>query len=163
PDPGDPVLLHAMDRDAAEADRPLGEADLAADQVERGGLAGAVRPDQAAELALPDAEVEVRDGDEAAERHGHVVEDDQGLGRRAHVMLPMRPDVSAGGRTSSPSSALRRSGRSKRRAIISAAPAMPFGRNRTTRTNSAPMMRVQVSRKASDSDNAPWTPVTSSA
>jgi hypothetical protein len=52
---------------AVEVDRPGGRADEAADRVEGGRLAGAVGPDQRADLALADAEADVLERGHAAE------------------------------------------------------------------------------------------------
>ena len=65
----DLLLLAAGDLLILELDRAAGDPGASADQVEHGGLAGAVRPDDDAQLAIVDVEVEVVDGLEAVERH----------------------------------------------------------------------------------------------
>ena len=59
----------------------------ARDHVEQRRLAGAVRPDDAADLALGDVERHLVDGDEAAEALGDPVEGKQ----RGHRPSPPRP------------------------------------------------------------------------
>src|SRR3546814_14810955 len=93
----DLVLLGPAERLFAEPDLARAGLGLAADQVERGGLAGAVRPDEAAQLAAGDAQIEVVHGEEAVEAHRHVAQ----LELRAHAApsrLPERAAPSAAGR-----------------------------------------------------------------
>jgi hypothetical protein len=53
-------------------DGAVGGLGLAADEVEQGGLAGAVGADDHAQLVLVDVEVEAVDGLEAVEGHGQA-------------------------------------------------------------------------------------------
>ena len=62
----------ARQRAALELDVAVGEAIDAADAVEQRGLAGAVRADQAADLAVADVERDAAQRDDAAEAHRHV-------------------------------------------------------------------------------------------
>src|SRR5438094_8634165 len=85
-----PARSDAMRRQAE--DRLAGEAHLAArgresarDQIERRGLAGAVRADHAEDLAFADFEVELVHGGEAAEALGQLLD----LEYRSH--MPTRP------------------------------------------------------------------------
>ena len=60
------MTLHAGDVAALEHDLAGGRRDLAGQHLEEGRLAGAVRADDAAQLALVDGEVDVAVGDDAA-------------------------------------------------------------------------------------------------
>ena len=64
--PGDLVHSDAFDPDPLESDRPGARSQLAAQQLEEGALAGAVRADQAAELTPPQVEVHAVDRAHAA-------------------------------------------------------------------------------------------------
>ena len=61
PDARDLVHRHASDRHPVESDPATAWLQLAAQQLEEGALAGAVRADQAAQLTLPQAEVHAVD------------------------------------------------------------------------------------------------------
>ena len=79
-------LLRAEPGDVAvaEVDRARRGRQEAGEQVEQGGLAGAVRPDQGVHAALGDVEVDPLDGGEAAELLGQCPGAQQrGRGRRA--------------------------------------------------------------------------------
>ena len=69
---GHAVARQVLQRAALEQDVAVGEAIEAADAVEQRGLAGAVRPDQAADLAVADIERHAAECDDAAEAHRHV-------------------------------------------------------------------------------------------
>ena len=86
--PRDPPANDPMRRRAQKA--LTVEGDLAGvrpvepgDQIEERGLAGAVRPDQACDLAALDAERDVIDGDDTAKAPRHVLEREEG-----HRALP---------------------------------------------------------------------------
>jgi hypothetical protein len=74
----------ARDPLAVEPDLARIGRDLAGDAVEQRGLAGAVRTDQAQDLALGDAEADLDIGGDAAERLGDPVD----LKQRGHRRLP---------------------------------------------------------------------------
>src|SRR6185369_11706632 len=76
----DLLLPVAGDLLVLELDRAFRNARAAADQIEHRGLAGAVRPDDHAQLALVDVEVELVDGFEAVERNADVLERKQEVG-----------------------------------------------------------------------------------
>ena len=69
---GDLVRLQSVERRSAIAHGAMGRIQKAGDDVEGRGLAGAVRPDQADDLALADREIHVRERNEPAEVHGHL-------------------------------------------------------------------------------------------
>ena len=73
---------------AGEREAPFGRLVEAGDAVEDGGLAGAVRADQRGDVAAPDLEGEIVDGDEAAEAHRQMLDDEQGIGLPAHQPCP---------------------------------------------------------------------------
>ena len=81
-EPGDLVRLGPRNVPTAEQDDAPGGLQLAGQHLEKRALAGAVRPDQAAELALGEREVDVADGLHAAELHAEPLCFDQ---RRAHI------------------------------------------------------------------------------
>src|SRR5215472_16751504 len=69
---------------ALERDRALVGVIEAADGVEQGGLAGAIRADDRHDLAALDAQADPIDGDESAEPHAHAVDLEQRSGPPAH-------------------------------------------------------------------------------
>ena len=71
------IRLPAGDRPVLEHDPAGGRRDRAGDQVVERALAGAVRADQADELALPDREAHARDRIEGAERAGQIADLEQ--------------------------------------------------------------------------------------
>ena len=71
---GDLVRLQSVERRAAIADGAVGRIQKAGNDVECRGLAGAVGPDQADDLALADRKIHVRERDEAPEVHGHLLD-----------------------------------------------------------------------------------------
>src|ERR1700722_14554671 len=82
-----------MARSCARANEPKpqspdGRPIEAGDAVEQRGLAGAVRSDQSRDLALARGEVEIVDGEEAAEAHGQVLDREQR--RSGHAELSVR-------------------------------------------------------------------------
>src|SRR5205085_7049801 len=89
------VRLHLAPRLALEGDAAMLRLVEAVDDVEHGGLAGAVRADDGADFALLDVERHVADRAHAAERQRHVFnrEDDLAgcdiaVGRRPHAAFP---------------------------------------------------------------------------
>ena len=89
---GDGVRADAGDRRAAEQDLAAGRPQLAGQALEEGALARAVRPDHAAQLDLLQGEVDMVDGDDAAEAHRQS----PGLEerRRRHGLdVPVRPSA----------------------------------------------------------------------
>src|SRR5579875_2294256 len=71
--PRRPLLRrHPLDRLSPEPHDAAVGGDLAADEVEEGGLAGPVGPDQAADLARVEGEADVAHGRDAAEGLGHT-------------------------------------------------------------------------------------------
>ena len=77
---GDLVRPQLVDRVAVEGDRALVGLVEAGEAVEEGRLAGAVGPDDAGDRALLELEVELADGDQAAEALGDLL----GLRAAAH-------------------------------------------------------------------------------
>ena len=71
---GDLVRLQIVQRGAAIAHLALGRPQKAGDDVEGGGLAGAVRADQADDLALVDDEIHVGDRNQAAEMNRDMLD-----------------------------------------------------------------------------------------
>src|SRR5262249_46639349 len=69
---GDGVLRQAGDVPPVEGDRSGRGRHLAGDEPGEGRLAGAVRTDDRAELAAPDGDRHLLDGDQASERAGQV-------------------------------------------------------------------------------------------
>ena len=69
---GHAVAAEILERAALEQDVAVGEAVEAADAVEQRGLAGAVRSDQSADLAVADIERNTSQRDHAAEAHRHL-------------------------------------------------------------------------------------------
>src|SRR5690606_11355579 len=66
----------------------------AGDRAQYGGLAGAVRPDQAEELAVRDCEGDVLERGDAAEAHAHALDPEQAhpvAPRRSAPAMPARP------------------------------------------------------------------------
>src|SRR6266568_1076286 len=82
----DAMRLHAQQRPLAEADRPAVGAVVAGDEVEGGGLAGAVRADEPDDGALRHVEGDVVHGGEAAE----ALRDPPHLEQRAHCASSTR-------------------------------------------------------------------------
>jgi len=80
----DLLFLAAGDFLVLELDRALRDLRPTADQVEHRGLAGAVRPDDDAQLALVDVEVESVDGLEPIEGDADVLEREQKIGAAGH-------------------------------------------------------------------------------
>src|SRR6185503_14074798 len=79
--PGSELAWRAgIDALAAQEDLPAAGHQVAGEQVDRRGLAGAVRTDQAHQLALPHDKIEVAHGDDAAEALAEVTCFDQGCG-----------------------------------------------------------------------------------
>ena len=80
----------AADARAAARQRqaPFGRLVEAGDAVEHRRLAGAVGADERGDVAAPDLEREVVDGDEAAEAHRQMLDDEQGIGPPAHQPCP---------------------------------------------------------------------------
>src|SRR5690606_32968287 len=74
---GRAIGLHLLADLAAEGDRPLLRMVEAVDDVEHGGLAGAVRADDGPDLPLADVEGDVGDRLHAAEGQRDVVDDQQ--------------------------------------------------------------------------------------
>ena len=70
---------------------PRGRREKAADQVEEGGLAGAVRADDRAQLAGLDRHRHVVDGDQAAEMLGDVLDPQQAHDVTLRRMMPSTP------------------------------------------------------------------------
>ena len=68
--------------------RPLGRLVEAGDAVEDGRLAGAVGADERGDVAAADRERQVAHGDEAAEAHGQVLDDEQRIAQPAHQPCP---------------------------------------------------------------------------
>src|SRR4029077_17969480 len=85
PEPGDFVRLPSAQPRGAVAQVAAGRLEEAGYDVERRGLARAVRPDQADDLALAHLEIEIGDGNKAAEMHGYVLnrQNDVRLGRHS--------------------------------------------------------------------------------
>ena len=87
---GHAMAAKVLERATLEQDVAVGEAVEAADAVEQRGLAGTVRPDQAADLAVADIERHAAKRDHAAEPHRDIGNVEQrhagGSGgiRRAH-------------------------------------------------------------------------------
>ena len=77
---------------ALEGHGPGGRVDDPGDDVEERRLAGAVRPDDADDRALRDVEVDVADGDQAAETLGHAREPGAGPRRSAPRAQSRRPE-----------------------------------------------------------------------
>ena len=73
---------------AREREPPFGRLVEAGDAVEHRRLAGAVRADQRGDVAAADLERQVVDGDEAAEAHRQMFDDEQGIGLPAHQPCP---------------------------------------------------------------------------
>ena len=69
---GDLMRAEAGDVLAVEDDRPAGRSQKSAQEIEAGRLAGAVRADQADDLALVDGEVDAVDGRQPAEEPGEI-------------------------------------------------------------------------------------------
>ncbi len=111
---GDLVRRDLADVLAVEFDRAAGSAQQTGDQVEDGGLAGAVRADQAKDAALRDIEIDVLQNLQAAKVLADVFE-------LQHYLLP-------------PACALRR-----KNARIRRGSQMPFGRYRITSTRIKPL------------------------
>ncbi len=84
-------------RTPPEVDRPVGRLGQAGDDVEEGGLAGAVRADEADDRALRDVEVDRAHGDQAAEPLGDRLASSMSAPRVGCVasrrvdVLPRRP------------------------------------------------------------------------
>ena len=76
-EPGDAVRRHSQQILAVEHDTTAGRLVQAADAVEERGLAGAVRPDQRADLALLDREGEVGERDDSAELDPNIFDRQQ--------------------------------------------------------------------------------------
>src|SRR6185295_3321804 len=81
--------LEADQARAVEADRALARRVETCDQVEHGGLAGPVGPDQADDLAGGDDEVETAHRDETPETLGESLDLEPGARGRAHATLPV--------------------------------------------------------------------------
>ena len=84
PEADDFLLLAAGDFLVLELDRAVRNPGPAADQVEHGGLAGAVRADDHAQFALVDVEVELVDRLEPVEGDADVLEREQKIGVVGH-------------------------------------------------------------------------------
>jgi hypothetical protein len=84
--PGDLVRGHAGDVLVAEDEPPVGGLVDARDEVEDGGLARAVGPDDREHLAHLDLEGHRVDGPDAAEAHPEVVGREEGHRRRSERM-----------------------------------------------------------------------------
>src|SRR5690348_3471113 len=77
------MCRHPRHIDAVEHDRPGARRKEAADEIEEGRLAGAIRADHGAQLAFGDGERHVAYGGQAAEVLRYVADLQQ-----AHFMLP---------------------------------------------------------------------------
>src|SRR5690606_2965610 len=84
---GDAGGLEAADLLAVEGDGPGIGPQEARDHVERGGLARAVGPEQADDLALGELEAQIVDGNKAAEAPAQAGDGEQ----RAHGAASLRP------------------------------------------------------------------------
>jgi hypothetical protein len=91
--PRDPVGGLAGDARPVEQDLAAAGGERAGDEVEHGGLAGAIRPDQAEEFALCDVEAHVIDRDEAAEGRARRAEG-EGVGSHPRAPCAARPGFS---------------------------------------------------------------------
>ena len=97
--------LHPGAALALEGDRALGRVIEAVDAVQHRGLAGAVRTDDGADLALEDVERDIAQRLHAAEGERHVLDredrvalDDEGDRRGALMVGPRRPPLPLAGR-----------------------------------------------------------------
>src|ERR1700744_922493 len=81
PDVGNLMRLQSVKLCAAIGDAAVRRRQKAGDDVEGGGLAGAVRPDEADDLAFVDGKVQVRQRYEAAEVDADVLDLQGGRGR----------------------------------------------------------------------------------
>ncbi len=77
---GDFVRLQALQVLSAVLHRTFGRFEEARHNVEGGGLAGTVRPDQAEDLPLFDFEVHIRDRVQATELYADMLDAEDGLG-----------------------------------------------------------------------------------
>ena len=115
PRPGDLVGLAPGEVDAREPDCALGRLVHAGHDVEHRRLAGAVGPDQREDLALVDVEVELGDGDHAAEADREA--------RRSSTRPPGRP---ARRRSAAGGSRPCRTGSAARPVDATSAPSLPM-------------------------------------
>ena len=74
------MRLEAGDVDAAKAHMAVRRPELAGQHLEERALAGAVRSDEAAQLALGDREIDLTHGLDAAEMHRQAARLDERLG-----------------------------------------------------------------------------------
>src|SRR5579883_158699 len=110
---------------AVEQDASAGRRKEAAEQIEEGRLAGAVRADNGAELAARDGERYVAHRDEVAEALAHRIDFENGA-RRLGFACAARPSFAA-----------------HAPARLPIKPSRPRGKNRTTRTKSNPTKDIQ--------------------
>ena len=99
--PGDAsaAYLEGSDADdliALKDDRPGVRRQFSSDEVEDGGLARAVRADEAGDAAGGDIEGEVADGDETAESFPEAVDAEQGARRRTGAVADHEPRARPG-------------------------------------------------------------------
>src|SRR5262245_39976729 len=89
---GDFVRFEAVQQGSAIADLASRGLEESGEDVESGGLAGAIRADQADDLAVANREVQIGNGDEPAEMHRHVRDREDVLARsrleRRHCPSP---------------------------------------------------------------------------
>ena len=108
----DPPRAARSGRRSLELDRARGRVDDPGDDVEERRLAGAVGPDDADDRALRDDEVDVADGDQAAEAAGDAIRVEQDLG----------VDVGTAGASARPARPCRPRSSGTRSALIRAPP-----------------------------------------
>ena len=77
----DTMAGHAFDAAAGEHDGAASRLDQPRDGVEQGGLAGTVRADQAANLAVMKVEADIRERRDAVEAHAEIADRQQGIAR----------------------------------------------------------------------------------
>src|SRR5204863_9631552 len=82
---GDLVRRTAQQGLAVELDRPCRRRVEAADKIEHGRLAGAVRPDQGEDLAAPYLEADVVDGADPTEAHAEMRDREKRRRHRRHL------------------------------------------------------------------------------
>ena len=89
PEPGDVGRLQARDVAALVDDRALGRRQELGQEVEAGGLAGAVRADERMDRAAPDLEIDTVDRGEALELLGQALRrQDDVVGHESRAVFP---------------------------------------------------------------------------
>ena len=112
---GDLVRLQSVERRPAIADGAVGRIQKAGDDVEGRGLAGAVGPDQADDLALADRKIHVRERNEPPEMHGDLLDLQCRCGSRHHACsLASRSENATGATVLDPLPPLRKPLRQRR-------------------------------------------------